>query len=247
MYRKKLVLMLLFILIVCLQEEPVYVIASQGIQYEYDSLGRITRIAYPDGSTIQYTYDANGNLCTSMVSAVSGNEEQKMTEEESGGKQTVTTEKETTGEQSAAMQPQTTVNPSWSEEMQPSAEREVSILHDTAQELKEYNAFKKRKPVIRKLTLKKKKSKRYLKIQIKKVGKNKGRIESGYQIQYATKKKFKKAKSVTVQKQRKKAVTVKQWKVKKNKTYYVRVRAYMITRTGKKIYTKYSRVKKIKS
>ncbi len=31
------------------------------VDYEYDSLNRLTRMAYPDGSTVSYRYDANGN------------------------------------------------------------------------------------------------------------------------------------------------------------------------------------------
>ena len=68
--------------------------------------------------------------------------------------------------------------------------------------------------------------------------------ETGYQIRYATNKKFKNAKSITIKKKRKSSITSKKWKAKK-KTYYVKVRAYMITKTGKKIYSKYSKVKKL--
>lgn len=30
--------------------------------YSYDALGRVSKVAYPDGMVILYTYDANGNL-----------------------------------------------------------------------------------------------------------------------------------------------------------------------------------------
>ena len=30
--------------------------------YEYDSLGRVTKVIYPDNSFVNYSYDANGNL-----------------------------------------------------------------------------------------------------------------------------------------------------------------------------------------
>ena len=66
---------------------------------------------------------------------------------------------------------------------------------------------------------------------------------SGFQIQYAWNKKFtKKKKSKMVGKwTSKKTIT----KLKKGKTYYVRVRAYKKS-SGKKIYGKWSKVKKIK-
>ena len=63
---------------------------------------------------------------------------------------------------------------------------------------------------------------------------------SGYQIQYATNKKFKKAKSKTV-----KSTSVTLKKLKKKKTYFVRVRAYKLA-NGKKVYGKWSSVKKVK-
>ena len=118
--------------------------------------------------------------------------------------------------------------------------------HSMEKELQAYNKFKKRTPVIKSLKQSKKKKKRYLKIQIKKLSKTGNYPETGYQIQYATNKKFKKAKSVTVKRSKKKSIVSKKWTVKKKKTYYVRIRAYLVTKTGKKIYTKYSKVKKIK-
>ena len=62
----------------------------------------------------------------------------------------------------------------------------------------------------------------------------------GYQIQYATNKKFKKAKKKTVKYT---FVTLK--KLKKKKTYFIRIRAYKIA-DGKKAYGKRSTVKKVK-
>lgn len=62
----------------------------------------------------------------------------------------------------------------------------------------------------------------------------------GYQIQYATNKKFKKAKAKTTTKTK---YTIK--KLKKKKTYYIRVRAYKVI-NGKKVYGKWSSVKKVK-
>ena len=63
---------------------------------------------------------------------------------------------------------------------------------------------------------------------------------NGYQLQYATNKKFKAKKTKSTAKMK---YTVK--KLKKKKTYYVRVRAYTVS-AGKKLYGKWSSVKKIK-
>src|ERR1017187_6499151 len=37
------------------------VITAQTINYNYDSLGRLTQVIYPDSSIIKYAYDASGN------------------------------------------------------------------------------------------------------------------------------------------------------------------------------------------
>ncbi len=41
--------------------------ATDPITYEYDSLNRLIRIAYPGGTVIEYTYDAAGNRLTRVV------------------------------------------------------------------------------------------------------------------------------------------------------------------------------------
>ena len=62
----------------------------------------------------------------------------------------------------------------------------------------------------------------------------------GYVVQYATNKKFKKAKTLKI------TTTSKLIKgLTKNKTYYVRVRAYKKF-SKKTVYTKYSAVKSVK-
>lgn len=40
--------------------------ADGKVRYEYDRLDRLTRVEYPDGTTIEYTCDAAGNV-TSVV------------------------------------------------------------------------------------------------------------------------------------------------------------------------------------
>ena len=63
---------------------------------------------------------------------------------------------------------------------------------------------------------------------------------SGYQIQYAANKKYKKAKKTVTQK---KQYVIK--KLRKKKTYYIRVRAYTVY-NGKRVYGRWSKVKKVK-
>ena len=65
---------------------------------------------------------------------------------------------------------------------------------------------------------------------------------AAYQIQYSTSKNFKKAKTVKVSA---KSASKVLKKLKKNKTYYIRVRAYKMN-GRKKVYGKWSKVKKVK-
>ena len=64
----------------------------------------------------------------------------------------------------------------------------------------------------------------------------------GYQIQYSTKKSFKKAKTVTIKSSKTTKKTIKKLKRKK---YYVRIRTYR-TVNGKKYYSKWSKTKSVK-
>lgn len=63
----------------------------------------------------------------------------------------------------------------------------------------------------------------------------------GYQVVYSTKRSFKNAKKKNITKR-----TVTLSKLKKKKTYYVKVRAYKKDSTGKKVFGAYSKVKKVK-
>jgi YD repeat-containing protein len=36
-------------------------VPAWAITYQYDALGRITKVTYDDGSSVEYTYDAAGN------------------------------------------------------------------------------------------------------------------------------------------------------------------------------------------
>ena len=67
---------------------------------------------------------------------------------------------------------------------------------------------------------------------------------NGYQLQYSTSKKFKKAKTITIKKAKTTTKNIKKLKAKKK--YYVRIRTY-ITVNGKKYYSKWSKVKSKKT
>ena len=64
---------------------------------------------------------------------------------------------------------------------------------------------------------------------------------AGYQVTYSLKKKFKNAKTITVSASKAKTVLRK---LKKNKKYYVKVRAFKTYR-GQTNYGNYSKVKKV--
>ena len=67
---------------------------------------------------------------------------------------------------------------------------------------------------------------------------------NGYQIQYSTSKKFAKGnKTKTISKNKTTSYTIK--KLKKKKTYYVRIRTYKKV-SGKTYYSEWSSVKKVK-
>lgn len=51
---------IIIIIITCLNMQA----QQNTIQYSYDILNRVTRIAYPNGSIIEYSYQANGNRIT---------------------------------------------------------------------------------------------------------------------------------------------------------------------------------------
>ncbi|MBR1599282.1 MAG: RHS repeat protein [Lachnospiraceae bacterium] len=120
-------------------------------------------------------------------------------------------------------------------------EKEAGVDIDNISQLN----FKKKRPVIKSFKLIKKKGKRYLRIQLRKLVTKGEYQEIGYQIRYSDNSKFKKSKTLFVKRNSKKNITTKKWKTKKSKSYYVKVRAYIITKSRKKIYSRYSRVRKI--
>lgn len=213
---------------------------NQDVEYEYDSLGRVCTARYSDGTRITYEYDANGNLQHSEVfreSVPPDSEEQPSTEQpgiERPGTEHPKGESTEEGDIRKPIQ-----KPGTEPVATPDTPR------DTVTDIKNYNAFKKKKPVIKSLKKSNSKKKYYLKIQIKQMNKRGTYSEIGYQIKYADNKRFKKAKIVKVIRNKTRSITNKSWKVKKGKTYYVKVRAMMKTKTGKTIYSKYSKTKKL--
>lgn len=71
----------------------------------------------------------------------------------------------------------------------------------------------------------------------------KNTVGSGYQIEYATNKKFTGKKTVKISKNKTTSTTVK--KLKKKSTYYVRIRTYK-TVSKKTYYSSWSSVKSVK-
>ncbi len=67
---------------------------------------------------------------------------------------------------------------------------------------------------------------------------------SGYQIQYATSKSFKSKKTITIKNYKTTVKSIK--KLKRNKKYYFRIRTYKVV-NGKKYYSKWSKIKSIKT
>ena len=97
------------------------------------------------------------------------------------------------------------------------------------------SASKPKKPTIKSL----KKGKKSFILKWKKI-----KDVKGYQVQYSTSKKFKKAKKVNIKKSSATKLTVK--KLKKKKKYYVRMRSYKMV-NGKKVYSSWSKTKTVKT
>jgi uncharacterized protein YkwD len=97
------------------------------------------------------------------------------------------------------------------------------------------SASKPKKPTIKSL----KKGKKSFILKWKKI-----KDVKGYQVQYSTSKKFKKAKKINIKKSSTTKLTVK--KLKKKKKYYVRMRSYKMV-NGKKVYSSWSKTKTVKT
>lgn len=113
---------------------------------------------------------------------------------------------------------------------------QIIVLPTKSDEEENVAKFKSGRALIKKAV--KKKSAKKASIKIRKVT-----GATGYQIKLSTSKKFKKGKNTITKNFKKNKFTVKKLKV--NKKYYVKARAYKKV-NGKKIYGKWSKVKKVK-
>lgn len=118
----------------------------------------------------------------------------------------------------------------------------------TAQEIKQNPTVKPIEPITQSTNVKKpsatktskiKKGRKSLKISWKKV-----RNVNGYQIQYSTSRKFKKARKITIKNGKATSKTIKKLQAKKK--YYVRIRTY-VTVNGKTKYSNWSKTKSQKT
>jgi YD repeat-containing protein len=53
-------------------------LTASAVDYEYDVLGRLTKVDYGDGKVIEYAYDANGNRTTVSVDGETTNPQQNL-------------------------------------------------------------------------------------------------------------------------------------------------------------------------
>lgn len=49
------------------QQDPPPLAQTYSAEYKYDSLGRLEKVKYVNGQTINYNYDENGNLTLAQV------------------------------------------------------------------------------------------------------------------------------------------------------------------------------------
>lgn len=207
-----------------LRSPSYYVHNAVGVNYN----GYLDEI----GTVVGYKYGAvrpalHLNLSSSLCSYAGTVSIEETTEEESGGDDSsTTTENVTTGVQTATTTTQSTITTQQSSaattNQQPQGNIKTTQNKPTAPD-------KVKGVVLSRVGSGK------LKVSYKKV-----RDAKGYQISYSTNKHFANAKKLTVKNNR---YTIK--KLKKGKTYYVRVRAYKLD-GSKKVYGKWSSTKKIK-
>lgn len=113
------------------------------------------------------------------------------------------------------------------------SEQDEKDEDDDADDEEEEEIEAPKKAVIQKLTSPKKKT---IKLRLKKTG------GDGFEIVYASNKKFTKSKKQL--RTKKTTVTIK--KLKSQKTYYVKVRAYRMKKDGTRVYGKFSKIKRIR-
>ena len=222
------------------------------ISYNYDNLGRVKEAYYNNGTVVTYSYDKNGNIEKVTVSSSSTSEEGTTTESNKQNKDDKKSGEENRAEiqsynkkdgiedkEDASDNVSDNINNENNEIIIPSAPLYA------VDELKILNAFKRSKPIIKSLKRSKKKGKYYITAKISRIEQNEILKTIHFQIKYSNDSKFKKSKTVTV-KQSNNGITGKHFEVSNKKTYYVKVRAYIKTKSGRRVYSKYSKVKKIK-
>lgn len=264
------------IFVIAMQGEGLYVCANESVKYQYDALGRVVSVYYSDGAEYEYKYDKNGNIVSVKKVKGKTTEKPNTTEESGKEETTKepNTEKttETTKEPDTEKKTETTKEPDMGKTTETSTtEKTTSVATeggvegpvstteaDTGEiqteetstwnqkELRQINRFRRKRPLIKSLSAHKKDEKVYMNIQIRQMLPLQEEGESGYQIRYAKNGRFKHYKNITVKRKVKGTITKRNWRIQKNKTYYVKVRAYRTLRTGKTIYSKYSKVRKIR-
>ena len=58
----------LFCFVLIILNQGIHIARAASTSYSYDSLNRLTGVAYPDGTTIAYTYDSAGNRLSQAIS-----------------------------------------------------------------------------------------------------------------------------------------------------------------------------------
>lgn len=178
--------------------------------YVYDKSGRLKEVIYENGKVICYEYDANGNIIN-------------ITMQEREPEEISTEDPRSTLENENYYLKVFQLN-GWNRLQRVQFEKNLT--------LKQISQLRKVRAVIKNL---KASGGGKIKLNIKKI-----KNVTGYEIKYATNKKFKKEKKVCI------TGTMKQLRLKSGKKYYIKARGYYINSEGKKINTKYSKVKIIK-
>lgn len=245
---------------------------SNGAEYEYkyDKNGNIVSVKKVKGETTEKpnttegsgteetTKEPNTEKTTETTREPDTEKKTETTKEPDMGKTTETTKESDTEKTTKATETSTTEKTT-SVATEEGIEEPVSTTEaDTGKiqteetstwnqkELRQINRFRRKRPVIKSLSAHKKDEKVCMNIQIRQMLPLQEEGENGYQIRYAKNGRFKHYKNITVKRKVKGTITKRNWRIQKNKTYYVKVRAYRTLRTGKTIYSKYSKVRKIR-
>lgn len=241
---------------VVMQGNGIYVRAKESVKYQYDALGRVISAQYSNGEEYKYEYDKNGNIVSVKKGGSETTEKPDKTERESteettkgpDAEMTTGTTNETDTEKTADATEASTTEKTTSVTIEAGTEKAQTEETSTwnQKELRQINQFRRKRPVIKSLSAHKKDGKVYMNIRIRQMLPVQEEGENGYQIRYAKNERFKHYQNISVKRQVKGTITKRNWRIQKNKTYYVKVRAYRTLRTGKTIYSKYSKVKKIR-